>query len=134
MYPPDGEHNTLILKVMSRLVFVVLCSAAVLAQGQSKQEKPLYVVTHIDVYPNFAADTAALLKQFSSDSMKDAGAVRFEVLRDVERTNHFTVVEVWKSRNDYEAHLVAAHSKPFRDKLQPMLGSPFDERLSFLVP
>jgi ABC-type Zn uptake system ZnuABC Zn-binding protein ZnuA len=61
MYPPDGEHNTLILKVMSRLVFVVLCSAAVLAQGQSKQEKALYVVTHIDVYPNFAADTAALL-------------------------------------------------------------------------
>jgi quinol monooxygenase YgiN len=119
---------------MSRLVFVVLCSAAVLAQGQSKQEKALYVVTHIDVYPNFAADTAELLRQFSSDSIKDAGAVRFEVLRDVERTNHFTVVEVWKSRNDYEAHLAAAHSKPFRDKLQPMLGSPFDERLSFLVP
>jgi quinol monooxygenase YgiN len=119
---------------MSRLVFVVLCSAALLAQGQSKQEQALYVVTHIDVYPNFAADTAALLKQFSADSMKDAGAVRFEVLRDVERTNHFTVVEVWKSRDAYEAHLVAPHSKPFRDKLQPWLGSPFDERLSYLAP
>ena len=60
--------------------------------------------------------------------------MRFEVLRDVERTNHFTVVEIWKSRAAYEAHLMAPHSKPFRDKLQPWLGSPFDERLSYLVP
>jgi len=122
---------------MSRLVFVALLSAAACVQGQTKQsngEKALYVVTHIDVYPNFAADTAALLKEFSSDSMKDEGAIRFEVLRDVERTNHFTVVEVWKSRKAYEAHLTAPHSKPFRDKLQPMLGSPFDERLSYLAP
>ena len=120
---------------MSRLVFVVLLSAAVWVQGQTKTsngEKALYVVTHIDVYPNFAADTAALLKEFSWDSMKDEGAIRFEVLRDVERTNHFTVVEVWKSRKTYEAHLTASHSKPFRDRLQPMLGSPFDERLSYL--
>ena len=122
---------------MSRLALVVLFSAAVGAYGQAKQPndgRTLYVVTHIDVYPNFAADTSALLKQFSSDSMKDAGAVRFEVLRDVERTNHFTVVEVWKSRNAYEAHLAAPHSRPFRDKLQPWLGSPFDERLSYLAP
>ena len=35
--------------------------------------KPLYVVTHIDVYPNFAADTTAVLKQFAADSLKDCG-------------------------------------------------------------
>ena len=85
-----------------RLALLVGAGATIWAQTQPPQNKTLYVVTHIDVYPNFAADTAALLKQFSSDSMKDAGAVRFEVLRDVERVNHFTVVEVWKSRAAYE--------------------------------
>ena len=124
----------LILKVMLRLILTVLFCAAAWGQSPPKQDQALYVVTHIDVYPNFAADTAALLKQFASDSLKDTGAVRFEVLRDVERVNHFTVVEIWKSRATYQAHLAAAHSKPFRDKLQPWLGSPFDERLSYVVP
>jgi quinol monooxygenase YgiN len=122
---------------MSRLVSIVcisLCCSAALLQAQPKPDQALYVVTHIDVYPNFAADTTAALKQFAADSLKDAGALRFEVLRDVERVNHFTVVEIWKSRAAYEAHLMAPHSKPFRDKLQPWLGSPFDERLSYLVP
>ena len=119
---------------MLRLLCLSLCCAAVWGQAQPKQDQALYVVTHIDVYPNFAADTASLLKQFAADSLKDTGAVRFEVLRDVERMNHFTVVEIWKSRAAYEAHLSAPHSKPFRDKLQPWLGSPFDERLSYLVP
>ena len=96
------------------------------AQGPAKQ---LYVVTYIDVFPNFAAETAKQLQQFAEDNRKDAGFVRFEVLRDVERTNHFTIIEVWQSRQAYDAHLTQAHTKTFREKIQPGLGSPFDERL-----
>jgi quinol monooxygenase YgiN len=39
------------------------------------------------------------------------------------------VVEVWKSRKAYDDHLAIDHVKAYRAKLQPMLGSPFDERL-----
>jgi quinol monooxygenase YgiN len=38
-------------------------------------------------------------------------------------------VEVWENHAAFDAHLAADHSKQFREKLQPMLGSPFDERL-----
>lgn len=49
-------------------------------------------------------------------------------MRDVERMNHFTIIEVWETRQAYDAHLVLAHTKSFREKIQPGLGSPFDER------
>ena len=48
--------------------------------SQPKAEPPVHVVTYVDVYPNFAADTAKLLQQFAADNRKDAGFVRFEAL------------------------------------------------------
>jgi len=115
------------------LVPVVLPTAA---SAQPKAEaKPgaLYVVTYIDVFPNFTDDTLKALRQFATDSRKDHGSMRFEFLQDVVRTNHFSVVEVWQNRQAYDAHLTQEHTKRFREKIQPGLGSPFDERLYNLV-
>jgi quinol monooxygenase YgiN len=102
--------------------------------AQQKAEPQVHVVTYVDVYPNFAADTAKLLQQFATDNRKDAGFVRFEALRDVARANHFAIVEVWQNQKAYEAHLTAPHSKAFREQLQMGLGSPFDERLYNALP
>jgi quinol monooxygenase YgiN len=120
---------------LHRIVFACLLTAAVpaLAPAQAKQEKPLHVVTYIDVFPQFTAGATTILHQFGADSLKD-GATRFEVLQDTMRTNHLMIVEVWPTRQAYDKHLMADHSKSFREKLQPMLGSPFDERLSYLLP
>jgi len=115
------------------LVPVVLPTAA---SAQPKAEaKPgaLYVVTYIDVFPNFTDDTLKALRQFATDSRKDHGSMRFEFLQDVVRTNHFSVAEVWQNRQAYDAHLTQEHTKRFREKIQPGLGSPFDERLYNLV-
>src|SRR5215469_7033979 len=106
----------------------LLAGAALAQQPPANAGKKLYVVTYIDVFPNFAADTAKQLELFAADSRKDPGSVRFEVMRDVERMNHFTIIEVWETRQAYDAHLVLAHTKSFREKIQPGLGSPFDER------
>jgi quinol monooxygenase YgiN len=114
------------------VVVVALTALALLpgkAPAQGAKEKELYVVTHIDVTPNFAADTAKEVAQFAADSRKDHGSVRFEALRSVERMNHFELVEVWRTRQDFDAHLAQEHTKRFREKIQPGLGSPFDERL-----
>ena len=115
-------------------LLVVLPLAAVFSVwAQQPPSKDLYVVTYIDVFPNFAADTAKLLQEFAAASRKDSGFVRMEVLRDVARQNHFTLVEVWKTQKDFEAHLALVHTKQFREKIQPGLGSPFDERLYNLL-
>jgi quinol monooxygenase YgiN len=99
----------------------------------SAQDTKLYVVTHVDLTPNYLADGTKLLQQFASDSHKDNGVVRFELLDDVSRKNHFTIVSVWENQSAFDAHLEATHTKRFREKLQPMLGSPFDERLHSIM-
>ena len=108
------------------VVGIVLAGALV---AQRPKEKELYVVTHIDVTPDFAAATATAVAQFAVDSRKDAGSVRFEALHSVDRSNHFELVEVWRTRQDFDAHIAQEHTKRFREKIQPGLGSPFDERL-----
>ncbi len=104
------------------------------AAGNVAADERLYVVTHVDVMPKFTDAARDLLKQFAADSRKDAGAVRIEVLEELGRSNHSTVVEVWASRQAYEDHPFAAGTtrRPAsRAKLQPMLvaQSIFDERL-----
>ena len=103
------------------------------ASAQKGAEKRLYVVTYIDVLPQFAADTTKFLLQFAADSRKDAGSVRFEVFQDTVRSNHFTLVEVWQNRQAYDAHLEVPHTRQFREKLQPGLGGPWDQRMYYLI-
>ena len=103
------------------------------APAQDPGQK-LYVVTHVDIGgPALAAEGAKLLQQFATDSVKDPGSVRFELLREPNRINHFTIVEVWQNKSAFEAHLALPHTKSFREKIQPLLGSPFDERLHILL-
>jgi quinol monooxygenase YgiN len=90
---------------------------------------PIYAVTHVDVIPPRKEDGVALLRQLAADSGKDAGNVRFDVLQQTNRPNHFTVVEAWKDRNAFDAHGMAAHTRQFRDRLAPMSGALYDERL-----
>jgi quinol monooxygenase YgiN len=113
------------------LITIVLSAAA---QEPARSGKIVYVVTHIDVMPNYVNDTTKVLHEFGAESKKDAGLVRFEVLQQDARPNHYTIVEVWQSRQAFEAHSAAEHTKRFREKLHPMLGSPFDERLHDILP
>jgi quinol monooxygenase YgiN len=70
-----------------------------------------------------------LLKQLAEASRTDDGSVRFEVLQQGSRQNHFTLVEIWQDQQAFEAHVMAAHTKQFREKFQPLTGSLYDERL-----
>jgi quinol monooxygenase YgiN len=122
---------------MTRRIFPVLALIGLAGLPNLSAQQPaqnVYVVSHIDVTPDHSADTAKLLKQFAVDSRKDAGSVRFEVMVQDGRPNHFTIVEVWRTREAFEAHSALEHTKRFRESLHPFLGSPFDERLHTTLP
>ena len=87
------------------------------------------VVTHVDVPGAFKDATVPLLHQLSEASRKEAGNLRFEVQQQGNRPNHFTVVESWADQKAYDAHVMAGHTRQFRDKLGPMTGALYDERL-----
>ena len=89
----------------------------------------VYVVTHVDVIPPRKDDGLAALTQLATDSRGSAGNVRFEVVQQGNRPNHFTVVEIWKDAKAVEAHAMAEPMRRFRDALGPMSGALYDERL-----
>jgi len=119
----------------SVLLGMALCGLMQTAPAETPS-KNVYVVTHVDIAgtPAIVAEATKLLREFSADSRKDPGVVRFELLIQDGRLNHFTIVSVWQTREAFEAHSGAEHTRRFREKIQPMLGSPFDERLHALVP
>ena len=88
------------------------------------------VVTHVDVPPQSKNETEALLKRLAEESRKDDGNLRYDVFQQTApRTNHFTVLAVWKDRNAFDAHETKPPTRRFREVLAPMLGAPYDDRL-----
>jgi len=89
----------------------------------------VHVVTHVDTIPGGQADPPGLLKRLAEASRTEQGCLRFDVVQHTMRANHFTVIEVWQNPKALDAHAAALHTKQYRDGLQPMAGSPLDERL-----
>jgi len=93
----------------------------------STERKTVYVIAHVDVAPNSQAPV--LLKRLAEASRQEAGNLRFDVVQHTMRANHFTVIERWRNQQALDSHVAAAHTRQYRDELQPLTGSPLDERV-----
>jgi quinol monooxygenase YgiN len=102
---------------------------AVASAPATENRQAIHVVAHIDTLPAAQAQGAALLKRLAESSRKEKGNLRFDILRHTMHANHFTVIETWQDQTALDHHAAALHTKLYRDELQPMSGSPFDERL-----
>jgi len=89
----------------------------------------IHVVTHVDTVPGGQADAPGLLTRLAQASRHEQGCLRFDVLQHTMRANHFTIVEIWENQKALDAHAAAPHTKQYRDALQPISGSPLDERV-----
>lgn len=96
-------------------------------RGGRPQTARIIVIAHVDVAPN--PKVAALLTELAEASRKEAGNVRFDVVQHTMRANHFTVLEIWRDEKALDAHVASPHARQYRDTLQPMTGSPLDERV-----
>ena len=70
-----------------------------------------------------------MLRKLETTSRKEPGNLRFEVVQQTNRPNHFTVIEIWKDAKAVETHSMAEPTRQFRDKLGPMSGALYDERM-----
>ena len=95
--------------------------------------RAVIVVSHVDVPPPRKDDCIAALNPLADASRKGAGNQRFEVQQQANRPNHFTVVEAWKDKKSYDGSRLGDAQRQFRDKLGPMLGALYDERLYRVV-
>jgi quinol monooxygenase YgiN len=93
----------------------------------SRDPATVYVIAHVDVAPN--PQVPVLLARLAEASRREAGNLRFDVVQHTMRANHFTVIERWRNQQAFDAHVAAAHTRQYRDELQPLTGSPLDERV-----
>lgn len=90
----------------------------------------VFIVSHVDIAGQGAqAEAPGMLTRLAESSRREAGNLRFDVLQHMMRATHFTVVETWQNQAALDTHAAAAHTKEYRDVLQPISGSPLDERL-----
>jgi quinol monooxygenase YgiN len=121
----------LLLRVVAVLVLASCCVAVrALAQEQTNHDM-IYVVTHVDIIPPEAAAGTKLVQQYVTDTRKDKGIVRVEAGSEIARGNHISIVEVWQNQKAFDEHVAAAHTRQFRQQIDPKLGSPYDERLHY---
>lgn len=89
----------------------------------------VYAVTHVDVTPDNVEPALQHLRAVAEASRAETGNERFEVLVQSNRRNHFTVVERWRDAPAQRDHADAAHSREFRERVYPLSGALYDERL-----
>jgi quinol monooxygenase YgiN len=91
------------------------------------ERRSVYVIAHVDVAPD--PRVAPMLARLAESARKEPGNLRFDVVQHAMRANHFTVVERWRTRAALDAHVAAEATRRYRDELQPLTGSPLDERI-----
>ena len=133
------NHPPSTLRRLRLLIAAVALVAAPLLRAQTPASAPstadlVYVVAFVDVDPRQADQALAMLRAYGDACRHAPGARRFDVLRELARTNHFTLLEAWDSEAARQEHEVSEAAKQFRARLQPLLASPFDERLSHPEP
>jgi quinol monooxygenase YgiN len=112
-----------------RAFLTVLLGLAVMPIAMAQaQDTNAYIVTYIEVAPAAKDQAATLMRELAGVSRKEAGVARFEILQRIDRPHHFAILEVRKDQSAQAAHAGAAHTKAFRDKLQPIASAPYDER------
>lgn len=102
---------------------------AVASPKLEPSDRTIYVVTHVDIIPPKKDEGIANTSALAEPGRKERGNLRFEVLQQSSRPNHMTVVEAWRSRRAQLAHATTESMKSYRDKLLPMSGSLYDERV-----
>ena len=89
----------------------------------------VYAVTHVDVFPAGKDQAAALVTALAEANRKLPGNLWFDVLQVVGHPNHFTLIQGWRDHRAFDESLMAASTREFRQKLTPLEGALYDERL-----
>ena len=104
-----------------------LCVATMVAPLRASRGT-VYVVTHIDV-PGTSRDAAlGLMDPFIDQTRSEPGNVRFDLVHQSNRTNHFTAIEAWADQKSADVHELARHTRTFRGGITPLLGALYDQR------
>ncbi|HEY3909514.1 MAG TPA: antibiotic biosynthesis monooxygenase [Stellaceae bacterium] len=102
---------------------------SVVAPKAQGERHAVWVLTHVDVFPAGKDQAVGLVKALAEAGRQADGNLRFDVLQQQGHANHFALVEAWANASAFEASLMSAPTRNFRQKLTPLEGALYDERL-----
>ena len=82
------------------------------------------VLVHVHVKPEFVQAFKEATIDNASNSVKEPGIARFDVIQQVEDPTHFILVEVYKTPNASGAHKETAHYNRWRNTVVGMMAEP----------
>ena len=131
--PPDQRVHDSFGPPASSAGPVAGAGASVGASAGELSPASIIVLTHVDVPPPLLAELEPMLQQLATASRKEAGATSFELLQQASRKNHFTMVEAWQNVKAHYQHEASPAARQFREKLGPMLGALYDQRIYTVI-
>jgi quinol monooxygenase YgiN len=118
-------HRSLVVTTMIMAGLFGYVRAA-LAQDAAQ---PAYVITYVEVAPNFSSEARQLILAHSVDAEKASGAVQVDALQRIDYPSHFALVEQWQSQSARQAYASTENVVKFRAALGPLQSAAYDERI-----
>jgi quinol monooxygenase YgiN len=110
------------------LVAALLVTVAVPAWADTQQ----YVVVYGEFKPANTNAGSGVLEDLATQALA-SGAVRFNVLQQLDRPNFFALFEIWSSQQAYDAFLTSPDTQAIFVQLAALLQAPLDERDGNLI-
>ncbi len=82
------------------------------------------VLVHVHVKPEFIDAFKQATIENASNSVKEAGIARFDVIQQADDPTRFILVEVYKTAEAPAAHKETAHYAKWRDTVAEMMAEP----------
>jgi quinol monooxygenase YgiN len=82
------------------------------------------VLVHIHVKPELLEVFKQATIENASNSIKEAGVVRFDFIQQAEDSSKFMLVEVYKNQEAQALHRETAHYLTWRDTVADMMAEP----------
>jgi quinol monooxygenase YgiN len=82
------------------------------------------VLVHVHVKPDFVEAFKQASIENASNSLKESGIARFDVIQQVDDPTRFILVEVYKTADAPASHKETAHYARWRDTVAEMMAEP----------
>lgn len=82
------------------------------------------VLVHVHVKPEFVEAFKQVTLENASNSVKETGIARFDVIQQADDPTKFILVEIYKTADASAAHKETAHYKRWRDTVAEMMAEP----------
>jgi quinol monooxygenase YgiN len=109
-------------------LLLITCAAPQLARADVQQ----YVVVYIELAPGSQAAGERILDQLATVAFT-AGARRFDVDKEVQRSNCYVLIETWNDQATYAAFQSSSITQALVTQLAQLQIAPLDERDGTLI-